>query len=380
MRIALFFAWFLGVVMGVPALYVAGSVWHEVATLEARAPAIAPDAAATRAALSADAMLPASDAGAAFPDARAASMALFDDGTRILLIDAGDPDGASAARRHYLTESGARVGMSTDLLGRFASDDFVTASGEHGRLVVASGTVVVVVGPSDASVASRIAALRARHDLPQVAWALSSPVGEAMAGLLGRVLVPVVLWALLAVPWFARMASWAATRPAAAGTAPVDPATLQQRLLSLGTGALPFVVTPGSRADELYVDWRYADTRLTPALQLAGRRRVHRIVLRLDGARHLVRAQDRHATLDWSAGGLTDAASLRWHASRGITLFQYEHETELGIGFVDGRLAITPLGSYTFDLRELKDPVVATVTRSGWGWRPVLSFARVLGG
>jgi hypothetical protein len=182
---------------------------------------------------------------------------------------------------------------------------------------------------------------------------------------------------LLAVPWFGRMASWAGARSAAPGAAPVDAATLRQRLLSLG-GTLPFAVTPGERPDELHVDWRYADARLTPALQLAGRRRVHRIVLRLDDTHRVVRAQDRHASLDWAAGGTTAVASLAWHASRKIQFFQYEHAAELGS--VDGRLAITKQGSYTFSLAQLKAPVIATVTQSGWEVRPVVSFSRLLGG
>lgn len=381
MRAALLFVWFLGVVIGVPALFVAGSVWREVATLEASAPRDVPDAVATRVALSDDTMLPASDASAAFPDARAATMALWQDGTRLVLVDAGDASGAAAARRRYLTESSAHLSGSTDLLaGRFASDAFTTAAGAHGRLVVADGTVAIVAGPSDDAVASRVAVLRARSDVPQLAWALSAPVGDAMSAFLLRTLGPVLLWALLAVPWFGRMASWAGASPPALGAPVLDAATLRRNLLALGGGALPFTVTRGARDDELIVDWRYADTRLTPALQLTGRRRVHRIVLRLDDRRHVVRAQDRHATLNWSAGGATNAASLDWRASRGITLFQYEHETELGIGIENGRFAITPKASYTFDLRELKDPVVATVTRSGWEWRPVIAFSRLLGG
>ena len=381
MRIALFFVWFLGVVIGVPALFVAGSVWREVAALEASAPHDVPDAVATRVALSDDTLLPASDASAAFPDARAATMALWQDGTRLVLVDAGDSSGAAATRRRYLTESGARLSGSTDLLGgRFASDTFTTAAGEHGLLVVADGTVVIVAGPDDATVDGRITALRARSDVPQLAWALSAPAGGAMDAFLLRTLGPVLLWALLAVPWFGRMASWAGASPRAPNVPVLEAATLRRNLLALGGGTLPFAVTPGTRDDELIIDWRYDDTRLTPALQLTGRRRVHRIVLRLDERRHVVCAQDRHATLDWSAGGAKNAASLDWRASRGITLFQYEHETELGIGVENGRLSITPRASYTFDLRELKGPVVATVTRSGWEWRPVVAFSRLLGG
>jgi hypothetical protein len=379
MRVALFFLWFVGVVIGVPAIFVAGIVLHEVATLDAAAPRGSVDPSATRAALSDGAQLPATDAAAAFPGARTATMALYDDGTRVVLVDAGDEAGAIAARRHYLTQSGAHVSMSSALVERFASDSFTTLAGEHGRLVRANGIVVIVVGPTDDAVVARIAALRARPDVPTLAWALSAPIGGEIGPLLVQLLVPVLLWSALAVPWVGRMASWAGAHAAVPGAAPVDAATLRLRLLSLGD-TLPFAVSPGSRPDELYVDWRYSDARLTPALQLAGRRRVHRIVLRLDDARRVVRAQDCHAMLDWSAGGTTAAASLSWRASRRITFFHYEHESELGIGIEGGRLAITPRGTYTFSLAELKRPLVATITRSGWDFRPVVSFVRLLGG
>jgi len=381
MRIVLFFLWLVGVVIGVPALYGAGTLWREVAALEASAPRVVPDAVATRAALSDGAVLPASDASAAFPDARSASMALYEDGTRVVVVDAGDATGAAAARQRYLTEAGADVRSSTDLLGRFASDSFATLAGERGELVSANGTVVIVVGPSGEAVASRLAALRTGAvDVPALAWALSAPVGGAMGPLLVRTLLPIGLWTALAVPWFGRMASWAGATPAVAGAPPADAGTLRARLLALGGGSLPFTVTSGARPDELHVDWRYDDVPLTPALQVAGRRRVHRIVLRLDEGRRRVRAQDQHASFDWSAGAATAAASLDWRASRGITFFQVEHQSELGIGLEGGRAVITPKGSYTFDLAELKAPVVAVVTRSGWEWRPVIAFSRLLGG
>ena len=378
MRVAIFFVWMVGVVIGVPMVYVAGLVWHEVATLEAAAPRVVLDPAATRAALSGGAVAPASDAATAFPGARAATMAPYDDGTRVVLVDAGDATGAAAARQHYLTESGAALGASTRLVDRFASDSFTTAAGEHGRLVRADGTLVIVVGPTDDAVAARVAALRGRADVPSLAWALSAPLGAEMGPLVLRMLVPVGVWCLLAVPWFGRMASWAGTHRAAYGVVPVDAATLRQRLLSMNR-TLPFAVTPGERPDELHVDWRYEDARLTPTLQAAGRRRVHRLVLRLDDARRVVRVQEHRATLDWSAGGAT-AAALAWHASRRITFFHYEHEAELGVGIAGGRVAITPQRSYTFDLAQLKAPVVATITQSGWEFRPVVSFGRLLGG
>jgi len=379
MRIVVFFLWLVGVVMGVPALYLTGMVWREVGRLEASAPATPLDAPAAVAALAGETMLPPTDASGAFPGARVAILAVYDDDTRLVLLDCGDAAAATAARQQYLAAAGGEVRSATDLLGRFSTTRFATVAGEQGTLVVADGIAAIVAGPDRATVDARLAALRARAEVPQLAWALSSATGGVDALLL-PVLLPIGLWTLLAIPWFARMASWAGARPAQANATPVDAATLRARLLALGPPALPIEVTPGAHPEELYVDWRYADARLAPSLAFSAHVRTHRIVLRLDAAARRVRVQDRHATLDGAAGVAPRAASLAWRASRGITLFHYEHRSELAIRIEGGRVVASPKGSWSFDLAELRAPVLAVVTGSGWEWRPVLTFWRPLGG
>lgn len=379
MRIVVFFVWLVGVVMGVPALYLTGMVWREVRRLEASAPATPLDARSAVAALADETIVPPTDASGAFPGARTALLAVYADDTRLVLLDCGDASGASAARQQYLAAAGAEVRSATDLLGRFSTTRFATVAGEQGMLVAADGIVAIVVGPGRAAVDARLAALRARDDVPQLAWALSSVAGGVDA-LLMPVLLPIGLWTLLAIPWFARMASWAGARPAQANATPVDAATLRARLLALGPPALPIEVTASAHPDELYVDWRYADARLAPSLAVSAHVRTHRIVLRLDAAGRRVRVQDRHATLDGTAGVAPRAATLTWRASRGITLFQYEHRSELTVRIEGGRVVASPKGTWTFDLGALRAPVIAVVTGSGWEWRPVLTFWRPLGG
>ena len=57
-----------------------------------------------------------------------------------------------------------------------------------------------------------------------------------------------------------------------------------------------------------------------------------------------------------------------------------ESERAFGVMFVDGRLVPTLSHRYRFDLRELKAPVIAAIANSGWAYRPVITFWRLLGG
>ena len=84
-----------------------------------------------------------------------------------------------------------------------------------------------------------------------------------------------------------------------------------------------------------------------------------------------MRATDEAATYDWSAG--LGGANLEWKSLLGIVFFQYESQSSFGLGLDEqGRFTLRPDYQYTFDLNEMKSPLVETVTRSGWAWRPTV--------
>ncbi|MBI3918476.1 MAG: hypothetical protein HY322_15890 [Betaproteobacteria bacterium] len=69
-------------------------------------------------------------------------------------------------------------------------------------------------------------------------------------------------------------------------------------------------------------------------------------------------------------------ASIRWKASWEIVFFQYEHERLYGLQVgLDGTLAPSLSYAYTFNLREMKDTVIAAITAAGWNWRKVFFFS-----
>jgi hypothetical protein len=149
----------------------------------------------------------------------------------------------------------------------------------------------------------------------------------------------IFIWAGLQFFIFGRVASWAGAEPAVAGVPPIAKEMLMSRLLALNQQDIPFAVSRGSRANELVVDWRYADAKWLDLMRLHGMSRGYRLVLRFDDGAHNVRAQDRYASFDWSAGpGL---ATLKWNVSIGITFYEYQHERVFGLQF-NSRTASQP--------------------------------------
>lgn len=179
---------------------------------------------------------------------------------------------------------------------------------------------------------------------------------------------------------FGRMASWASTVEANPGTSPVAATVLASRLLALNGLRAPWQVSRGRRPDELLVDWRYADAVWLDPMRVHGLRRTWRLVLRLDERTRVARAMECHAELDWSAGTVPAAATLRWQTNRGINFFQYQHGRVFGLQFRNGQPTLDLSYAYTFSLRELKNPIIDLVADAGWQFRPVITFFRPIGG
>jgi hypothetical protein len=99
-------------------------------------------------------------------------------------------------------------------------------------------------------------------------------------------------------------------------------------------------------------------------------KRMHRLVLQLDETSRKVRVREYWSAFDASAG-LRDLR-LDWKAASGIQFFAVEHRRVLGAqlgpeGMPNGQLS----SAYTFNLQELKQPVIDVVTNGGWQWQPV---------
>lgn len=188
----------------------------------------------------------------------------------------------------------------------------------------------------------------------------------------------IFVWAGLQFFIFGRVASWAVQVPAVPGVAPVAAETLMQSLLSINEQDVPYTIKRGKHRNELVVDWRYADAKWLDLMRFHGMNKGYRLVLRFDEGAHNVRAQDRYASFDWSAG--PDLLSLNWQMSLGITFYEYQHERVFGLQFKDGKPTFDLSYAYTFNLNEMKQPMIEIIRHSGWNFRPVITFFRLIGG
>jgi len=301
-----------------------------------------------------------------FPFAEAAALAANPDGTIGLAVRAGssaDTERAAAllAQRYRL-----KLPAGSDAIG---PENFW-----HGRVLRDDRHLLVVLG-SDKGAAMRRAA--AVPGLPTEQAQADVAFGERLKTI---VKYSVFAWAGMQFFIFGRVASWAGGEPAVPGVEAVSAETLMRRLLSLNDQDVPYALSRGRHANEIVIDWRYADAKWADLMRLHGMLKTYRLVLRFDEGQHNVRAQDRYASFDWSAGLGAALASLQWKVSLGITFYEYGHERVFGLQFRDGMPTFDLTYSYTFNLNEMKQPVIEIIRHAGWNFRPVITFFRPVGG
>ncbi|HTN27913.1 MAG TPA: hypothetical protein VL180_09015 [Burkholderiales bacterium] len=179
----------------------------------------------------------------------------------------------------------------------------------------------------------------------------------------------------LFVSWlFLRLVTWATVVPPQPVATAASASALKDRLLRVRFLESPIAIGLGNAADELVVDWKYADAKWVDHARAHGMRKSHRLILELDEATRTVRCREFHTESGWNAGA--GGASIQWKASWEIVFYQYEHERVFGLQVQrDGSLAPALSYAYTFDLREMKNPIIAAVTAAGWQWRQVFFFS-----
>jgi hypothetical protein len=179
----------------------------------------------------------------------------------------------------------------------------------------------------------------------------------------------IVLLVIVYSLWFFTGISWCASARPVAGTPAVPESDLVPRLMAINDLDVPFTISKGDSPNQLIADWRYADAKWIDLARAHGMRKTFRIRLTLDEATHTVRATDYTAEFDWSAG--RSSANIAWKAAKGVVFFQKEQQTVFGLQ-LDNQGRLKPVASYTykFDVREMKSPLIAAITRAGWTWKP----------
>jgi hypothetical protein len=245
----------------------------------------------------------------------------------------------------------------------------------------------VWIGPDDNAIRSRMAAggFKTPRNSPLAGGALhsenadvgSSDLSPKQASSKTNTIRPALIVAGVAayifviVLYFFKGAAWAGTSSPRATTRPVPASELAAQIEAINELDIPFRIEPGERDNEFIATWRYADAKWIDLARAHGLGRLHRIKLRLDESDHTVRATEFSARYDWSAG--RDGANVAWKATTGITFFHYEHQRVFGLQLDEqGQFKPELSYAYTFNLQEMKAPLIEAVTRSGWSWRPVM--------
>ena len=152
--------------------------------------------------------------------------------------------------------------------------------------------------------------------------------------------------------------------PADRAPAPAD--DLRQALLAVNRESAPFRVVPcdDDRCD-FVAEWRIVDARWYEIFAKAGLKKVFRVKMRLDEARHELRAVEEEYSIEWRAG--VPHLSLAASAFRGR-----KSEVSFGTAYAfTEELRPGQVYKYRFNSAELKKPLQEATLGAGWTWRPV---------
>ena len=162
---------------------------------------------------------------------------------------------------------------------------------------------------------------------------------------------------------------FSSTKKPAAGVPVLSAEQVKQKLLATNRPTAPYRIVDGA-ADgvDLVAEWKVVDAQWYEIFEKAGYKKTFRILMKLDPAKHEVRAQDREMEVSWSAGvpKLSYAVSGFKGQTQEISFgAQYAFTEELAPGQVY---------KYRFDTREIKKPLQEAVTSAGWTYRGVVSL------
>jgi len=175
----------------------------------------------------------------------------------------------------------------------------------------------------------------------------------------------------------ARITPQATSMPAAAAQPPAPPSAqplygamdasaqiVYDRIMSLNRPSAPYQIVDGRPQNvDLIAEWKIVDARWYEVFAKANLTKVFRIHMKLDAARHEVRAMDQELTVAWRAG----VPSLSFEAS----FFKGQKSSiSFGTGYAfTENLAPGQVYKYKFNTNELKKPIQDAVAACGWTYK-----------
>jgi len=156
------------------------------------------------------------------------------------------------------------------------------------------------------------------------------------------------------------------TRRPETGTTVRSEEEVRAAILAVNRPTAPFKIRDGgAERVDLIAEWKIVDAQWYEVFAKAGLKKVFKIYMKLDPAKHEVRAVDRAYEVAWRAGVPT--LSLEVQAFRG-----QKQAIEFGTAYAFTEdLAPGQVYRYRFATSEIKKPIQAAVTRCGWTYRGV---------
>ena len=196
---------------------------------------------------------------------------------------------------------------------------------------------------------------------------------------LWHIVIFILVYAVIQLPIWNRVASWAAAISPKPGTPALSEPELRQRLLAINSMEAPFYVVE-RKGKKIDVVWRLADAKWVGLITANKVSRVEIMRLRLSNRDKSCRVVEISKAIKASADGTTLRFAFSLSFFRGIVFGQWEYEKQFGLIFRDGGLTFDTAYEYKFSLNELKNPIVNIIVSSGWSFKPVMFFSRILGG
>lgn len=319
--------------------------------------------------------------GDVFISAELAQFAVLPNGDTVLLARFNSSLAAEKAWVNYLRVSGLN-----QLSGKGDSQRGYVVTrpvGDRAYALHLGSMVGIWTGKDDAAIRLRMLAggfeIPRRAPLSEVSasepnvasQAPSAPRKSKGPAHIALIATALAAYTIIVALYYFKGAAWAGTYPAKPGTPPVAVNELVVRLESINKLDVPFQIERGSQPNEFFATWRYADAKWIDLARVRGMKRTHRIRMTLDEKSGTVRATDYIASFDWSAG--SGGANIEWKTGLGIVFFQYEHQRVFGLQLDEqGRFKPELSYAYTFNLQEMKSPLIEAVTQAGWDWRPTV--------
>lgn len=161
-------------------------------------------------------------------------------------------------------------------------------------------------------------------------------------------------------------------RPAS-GVAPVSKDELTKRIMALGGEKVPFKLT-GSDETDILVELKVVDAEWYEIFAKAGLEKTYRVYLLLSQSENEVRALEQIGEVSWKAG--VPKISFSKSSFQGRTLVQKEFGT--AYAFKEAKpSSFGKVYEYSFDVNDVKDPLIDVITKSGWSYVPVTSKRKV---